>query len=172
MAVLPALHFETDGLYILLSDRGEDSYGSFHWSLFLAKSNTTGTMFHLINATLIDSIRAASASSWRYETKSSIASQSRRLLLALKVGVLEPVLQDAVGDRLAQVPIEEYSTRFGEDVTCRVWLKEALFALNDEGYVTLTKSIDGIENEARFLAIRNQSNRRRTIVYSGSTGMS
>lgn len=56
---------------------------------------------------------------------------------------------------MAQIPIQ-YSARFREDITCRVWVKEALFALDDEGYIKLTKSVDAIDNEARSEAIKNK----------------
>ncbi|RAH47538.1 uncharacterized protein BO95DRAFT_461918 [Aspergillus brunneoviolaceus CBS 621.78] len=71
-------------------------------------------------------------------------------------------------DRLAQVPIE-YSTRFREAITCRVWLKEALFALDDEGYIKLMKDIGSIEDEAKGQAVRNRVARKVTVTKSAGS---
>jgi hypothetical protein len=154
------LNFETNYIYILLSDRG-DSY-RFHWALYLAKSNTDGVIFHLHNP--------VNSTTWAYESQpSSDIPDPDRLLLALEVGgVLEPLLHDSLGDRLAQIPIE-YSTRFRENITCRVWIKEALFALNNEGYIKLIKSVDAIEEEAKILAMMNKTHRRRTVAKSSGS---
>jgi hypothetical protein len=50
-----------------------------------------------------------------------------------------------------------------------VWLKEALFALDDEGYIQLTQGLNDIEEETRNTAIRNMSGGRKTIVRSKGT---
>ncbi|KAI2674446.1 hypothetical protein DTO012A7_6851 [Penicillium roqueforti] len=156
----PQLPFEVDGLYILLSNRGDKSY-TFHWSLYLHQSPKLGSVYHLLND--IDT------STWRFEhlpNESVIYDQA--LLVALKIGVLNPILHMPFLDRLRQIPIVD-SVRFRERITCRVWLKEALFALDDEGYIMLTRSVDDIEAEARNLALQNKSLGRRTIVKSGGS---
>ncbi|KAJ5593649.1 hypothetical protein N7537_010553, partial [Penicillium hordei] len=84
------------------------------------------------------------------------------LLRALKIGVLDPVLHAYFLERLRQIPIFD-SVRFRERITCRVWLKGALFALDDEGYIMLTSSVYDIEAEARNLTFRNKSLGRRTV---------
>jgi hypothetical protein len=71
-------------------------------------------------------------------------------------------------DRLWQIPIA-YSTQFHESITCRVWLKEALFALDDEGYIKLTESVDDIEAEAKNLAMRNKSRGTKTVARSSGS---
>lgn len=93
---------------------------------------------------------------------------SQRLLVALKIGVLNPILHEPLLDRLKEIPIA-YSTRFHESITCRVWLKEALFALDDEGYTKLTRSVNDIEVEARNLAIQNKSQGKKTISRSAGS---
>ncbi|KAI2864958.1 hypothetical protein CBS147321_7116 [Aspergillus niger] len=135
-----ALQLEPNGLYLLLADR--ESSSTFHWGLYLAKSPTDGTIFNLINF--------PNPNVYSYEVKSDQkVITSRRYLLALKVGDLHPALHGPLETRLSQIPIQ-YSTRFHEAMTCRVWVKEALFALDDEGYIKLVESINGIEAEARF----------------------
>lgn len=84
--------------------------------------------------------------------------------------MLDPTLHAHFLGRLRQIPIAD-SVRFRERITCRVWLKEALFALDEEGYIMLTRSVDDIEAEARNLALRNKSLGRRTVVRNdGSQG--
>lgn len=117
-------------------------------------------MYHLINPSTTD------PTTWKYEIQAiTDASYFNRVLLALKLGVLDPVVHDAVGSRLAEVPIQ-YSGRFKENVTCRVWLKEALYALDDEGYVELGRSVNEIDTEATHLAMINKSKRVRSVVTS------
>ncbi|KAF7163166.1 hypothetical protein CNMCM5623_008236 [Aspergillus felis] len=149
--------FDVNGLYILLSDRGDKGY-TFHWGLYLHQAEDSGYLYHLINET--------DSSSWRFDPgPSKNMMNSQRLLVALKIGVLEPTLHQALLDRLWQIPIA-YSTRFHESITCRVWLKEALFALDDEGYIKLTESVDDIETEAKNLAMRNKIGGTKTVARS------
>ncbi|KAJ5153682.1 uncharacterized protein N7500_009121 [Penicillium coprophilum] len=154
--------FEVNGLYILLSDRGDNSY-TFHWRFYLHQSPISGSIYHLLND--ID------PTIWRFEhLPNQDVDYDPSLLGALKIGELDPTLHAAFLERLQQIPIVD-SIRFRERVTCRVWLKEALFALDDEGYIILTRNVDDIEAEARNLALRNKSLGRRTVAKSsGSQG--
>lgn len=147
-----ALQFETNGLYLLLSERG-DAY-TFHWGLYLAKSRNDGEIFHLINL--------ENSTTWKYEYKlSKNVGSSNRLILALKVAVMDSALHDALKTRLLQIPIK--SVHFHETITCRVWIKEALFALNEEGYIKLTGTVDQIEQEAKSKAMVNRNVHRKTV---------
>ncbi|KAJ5359608.1 uncharacterized protein N7496_012021 [Penicillium cataractarum] len=153
-------NFEVNGLYILLTDRGENSF-AFHWGFYLHQSGISGCIYHLINDD--------GPASWRFDSRlSENVMFSQRLLAAIKIGVIDLVLHQALPDRLQEIPIA-YSTRFHESITCRVWLKEALFALDDEGYVKLTRSVDEIEAEAKILAIQNKSMGQRTVSRSVGT---
>jgi hypothetical protein len=143
-----------------LSDRGENNY-TFHWGLYLQKAPKLGCIYHLINDT--------GQTTWRFESRPSHdVIYSQILRVAVKIGVIEPGLQQAFLERLQQIPIA-YSTRFHENIICRVWLKEALFALDDEGYIQLTQGLNDIEEETRNTAIRNMSGGRKTIVRSKGT---
>lgn len=154
------INLDPNGFYILLTDIGYER--QFHWGLYLATSSTSGVIFHLTN-------NPTTGNKWAYQTKTSTnVPSSLNLLVALKVGVLDSDMHDAVGERLAQVPATN-SSRYG-NITCRVWVKEALFALNDEGYLTLTRSVDYIEDEATMQAAQNKSRQIRTAIRSsGST---
>ncbi|KAJ5211548.1 uncharacterized protein N7498_003194 [Penicillium cinerascens] len=151
---------EVNALYILLSDRGENIY-TFHWRLYLHQATNSGYIYHLINET--------NSTSWHFDSQPSenvIASQG--LLVALKIGVLDPILHQSLRDRLQETPIA-YSTRFHESITCRVWLKQALFALDDEGYIKLTHPVNDIEAEAIDFAIKNKINGQKTISQSAGS---
>lgn len=157
MAAPAPLLFEPNALYILLLDRG-DTY-LFHWELYLATSTREGTAFHITND--------AGPAAWEYErVVSAEIPQLRRLLLALKIGSLAPVLHHALSERLAVVPLNPYSVRFRERLSCRVWVKEALFALDDEGYVNLGWAVDEVEEEAKYLAMLHKSKGERKVLWS------
>lgn len=150
------LPLDENGLYILLFDLG-DGY-RFHWQLYLATSTESGTIFHLTNPGANDT--------WLFEAKPGTDERfSPDLVLATKMAVMEPVLHEALQSRLASVP-SGYSVRFRENITRRVWVKEALYALDDEGYITLTNSIDCIENEVVTTAMMNKYHHRRTVMKS------
>lgn len=82
--------------------------------------------------------------------------------------MLDPAIHANLLERLYQIPIID-SVRFRERITCRVWVKEALFALDDEGYIILTRSVDENEVKARNLGLRKKSLGRRAVVGSGGS---
>ncbi|KAJ5420904.1 hypothetical protein N7465_003423 [Penicillium sp. CMV-2018d] len=152
--------FEVNGLYILLSDRGDKSY-AFHWGLYLHQATSLGFIYHLVNT--------VNSTTWRFEPKpSQNVADSQALLVALRIGVLDSSLHQHFLDRLYQIPIAD-SVRFRERITCRVWLKEALFALDDEGYIKLSRGVNAIEAEANTLAIQNKSLGRRMVARSNGS---
>lgn len=153
------LSLDSNGFYILLFDVGDDC--RFHWVLYHAQSPDSGIVSYLLQVQDTDA--------WVFETKTSAdVGSSRNLIVAVKLAVIEPELADALSKRLAQIPIG-YSARFREDVTCRVWVKEALFALDDEGYIKLIKSIDDIEMEANTTAMLNKYRKQRSVIKSAGS---
>ncbi|KAJ5550644.1 hypothetical protein N7535_001410 [Penicillium sp. DV-2018c] len=157
MSIPKPLKLEPHALYILLLDLGNNS--AFNWQLYLAATVTTGRTFHITNE--------AGPIAWecKSEAVNDIGSSSR-LVLALQVGVVEPVLHAALARRLALVPLALYSVRFWEELCCRVWVQEALYALDDEGYLGLGSSVRDIEREARRLGVFNKSRGVRSVVRS------
>ncbi|KAL1873745.1 hypothetical protein Plec18167_006263 [Paecilomyces lecythidis] len=150
------INLDPNGLYILLSDIGAEF--RFHWGLYLAKESAYGTIFHVING-------PHTGNKWEYQTKSSNRiPYSLNLLLAIKIAVIDPVLHDALAERLAQVPVRD-SGRYGP-VSCRVWLKEALEELDNEGYIALKAPVSQIEEDAINDAEDNRARRRRTVIKS------
>ncbi|GAD96724.1 hypothetical protein ANI_1_1546064 [Paecilomyces variotii No. 5] len=157
MAIEP-LELDIDGLYILVRDLG-DTY-RFHWGLYLATKASTGDLFHAVNTVNKDS--------WAYEVRQDINLIDWRFLAAVKVGVIETELHDALRSRLQEIPMT-YSPRFKEEMSCRVWIKESLFALDNEGFIQLVGSVDAIDMEAKSEAMRNKLERRRTIIKSAGS---
>lgn len=157
MSLPQPLPLEPDALYILLLDLGGSCL--FEWRLYLASTHTTGQTFHITNET--------GPVNWQYKSEAvyNIASDMR-VVLALQIGVVGPVLHAALGSRLALIPLTLYSARFREGLSCRVWVQEGLFALDDEGYLDLTRSVADIEQEARQLGMLNKSRGSRSVVRS------
>ncbi|EGE06638.1 hypothetical protein TEQG_05636 [Trichophyton equinum CBS 127.97] len=148
-----ALAFDENGFYILLSDRG-DSW-RFHWGLYLAKTKSSGIVYHLVND--------MPSTDWRLEVKESgNVLQSNKLLGALKIGIIEPMLHEMLGQCLLEIPIE-YSTRFKENITCRVWLKEAIYELNERDLLNLQESVDFIEDEANSIALSSKATKKKSV---------
>lgn len=54
--------------------------------------------------------------------------KSKALLVALRIAVMDPTLHSSLTERLAAVPVTP-------PVTCRLWLKQAPFHLDNEGYI-------------------------------------
>ena len=157
MSLPQPLPLEPNALYILLLYLGGSCL--FEWRLYLASTHTNGQTFHITNET--------GPVNWQYKTEAihNIASD-KQVVLALQIGVVGPVLHAALGSRLALVPLTLYSARFREGLSCRVWVQEALFALEDEGYLNLTRSVVDLELEARQLGMLNKSRGTRSLVRS------
>lgn len=131
----------------------------FEWKLYLTSTPTTGQTFHITNE--------AGPVTWQYKSEPVFnISSNTRVVLALQIAVVGPVLHAALGTRLALVPLALYSTRFREGLCCRVWVQEALFALDDEGYLGLVRSVVDIEQETRQLGMLNKSRGTRSVVRS------
>jgi hypothetical protein len=157
MAIEP-LELDVDGLYIIVRDLG-DTY-RFHWGLYLATRTSTGDLSHAVNT--------VNKNSWAYEVRRDINLIDWRFLAAVKVGIIETELHDALRSRLREIPMG-YSSRFKEDMSCRVWVKEALFALDNEGFIQLVGSVNAIDMEAKAEAMRNKLEGRRTIIKSSGS---
>lgn len=151
------LTLNENGLYILLFDLG-GGY-RFNWQLYLATSTESGTIFHLINP-------GHSDASWQFEAKpSNDERRSPSLVLATQIALLDPILHQALQSRLSSISMT-YSVRFRENISRRVWVKEALYTLDNEGYITLTNTVDCIEKEVTTTAMINKYYQRRTVMRS------
>lgn len=145
------ISFDTDALYILLTDIGEVS--QYHWAFYLAITPEHGIIYHTVN-------NRETGYRWQYQTKICTGvPSSTTLLVALRIAVMNPVLHGVLAERLAAVPVTP-------PVTCRLWLKRALFDLDDEGYIMLTREVGDIEMEGILHAEENKKVNQRTAVNS------
>ncbi|KFY30936.1 hypothetical protein V493_01534 [Pseudogymnoascus sp. VKM F-4281 (FW-2241)] len=149
--------FDVNGLYNILLDIGSERH--FHWGFYLATEPRSGIIYYVING-------PQTGDQWQYQTKrSQNVPSSVTLLTGMKIAVIEPLLHEALTDRLAAVEVED-SSRYGL-ITCRVWLKEALHILDDEGYIKLTAPVPLVEDEAIETAADNKPRGRRTVFKCG-----
>lgn len=150
---IPSLKFEANGLYLFLSERCHKL--TFHWGLYLAKTADVGIVYHLLS----------NGDVWSFETEpGDNLVRSRSFSLALKIAIIEPALHGLVSECLEAIPIQRYSSRFREDVTCRVWVKEALYELDQSGLIKLVWPISRIETDAAVKASMARDNLRREIL--------
>lgn len=160
--------FEPGSLYILVSDIGDDLH--FHWGLYLAKTASEGQIFHLIRGPHTDD-------AWTYQTKPTTKDaipHSVTLLVGVRIGFIEEILQERLEERLAQFYDEEVtndsSTEENDnDMSCRLWVKAALYMLDQEGFITVTGTIEALEMEAWSEAIDNKPRDRRAVIQSFNT---
>ncbi|KKZ65540.1 hypothetical protein EMCG_08613 [[Emmonsia] crescens] len=135
----PKPKVESNGLYILLSNTGLRD--KFHWGLFVAQNHTSGILYH----------QAIAGLEWKFIIETADVTESPRLLLALKIGVIDRVNDEwiqAIKTCVREVEVEE-------EFTCRTWLLAAVYQLALQGYIGLQPDWDcvhKIEEEAKTLA--------------------
>ena len=157
---MTSLPLEPNSLYILLLGLGGACL--FEWQLYLASTSTTGRTFHITNDA------GPIAREYKSETVYDMAT-SAKVVVALQIGIVGPIMHVALAARLALVPLTVYSVRYREGHCCRVWVQEALFALDDEGYLDIGKGVREIEQEAKQCAMLNKSRGTRSVVRSGGS---
>lgn len=136
----PEPRIEKNGLYLILW--GTPDPQKYHWGLLIAMDGFSGTLFH---QTLL-------GDRWRLTIENKNVEYSRKLLTALKLGVIEDINDewiDAIKTR-----VREYKV-YGEEFTCRTWALAAIYEFASEGFIGLSpdwKKVRGIEREAKALA--------------------
>ncbi|KAL1958689.1 hypothetical protein VTO42DRAFT_4032 [Malbranchea cinnamomea] len=169
LGALPAsdsgLRVEPKGLYALLWYTGYTA--KYHWALLLARTSTTGILFHQTTTfgAAISALRnfgsttskkalggneahvsASSASqeveSWRFITELEDVSRSPGLLCALKIGALDDDNEDAESlsdEWIAAVRecVRSAEVEDGEQFSCRTWLLAAIYELANGGFISM-----------------------------------
>ncbi|KAL5353087.1 hypothetical protein ACLOAV_001117 [Pseudogymnoascus australis] len=116
----PMLAYQENGLYIVLYN--QDTPGQWHWTLYLHLGHLKGVIMHAVKD---------KEGRWQYDKRpSDTVAISQNVAYSLKIAVIEPVLQAALINRTAQVPIQD-TRRFGA-LTCRTWVLSALNKLDNE----------------------------------------
>ncbi|TGO53507.1 hypothetical protein BCON_0122g00240 [Botryotinia convoluta] len=136
-STLQNLQFDVNGLYILLSNPMERF--TYHWGLYLCTRPGAGRIYHVSNA---------ETGIWRILP----IKDNYTLMYAMKIAVIDDYTQQALEDRISQVPVED--NQFGT-LTCRTWVLEALWILNEEGHIKFTNEVRMIEEEALDRANEN-----------------
>lgn len=140
------LKLDENGLYILLSEQTIQYH--WHWALYLHRQSTEGLAFHITRETAADP--------WAYEGRSvKNVIFSIKITAALKIAIVPPDMHDAFSNRVAQMALEE-TERF-KPLTCRTWLLQAVYELDNEGYIAVKPGtrVEDIEAEAKEIGEAN-----------------
>ncbi|KAL9115225.1 MAG: hypothetical protein Q9227_001019 [Pyrenula ochraceoflavens] len=129
---------EDGSIYVTLSLRGAQP--GFHWGVFVPMKKPKGDFWHAVNY----------SGGWSLEIKTTARiATSRSLCLLFKVGTVTNQNWDEFKATLGNVPgTGQPSLNTQEAFTCRIWVKDALVALQNAGFICLTKPIDAIEQAA------------------------
>lgn len=130
-----ARKYQNYSIYALLNTRG--ALPGFHWGIFIPTASPDGYLWHATNR----------EGGWKLEhKKSSNVPFSLSLLLAHKIGsVSESDLQPCV-DVLNGVPGDgRPSPNTDEKFDCRIWVKDAIIALEKNKIITLKEPLSSIE---------------------------
>lgn len=149
------LPLEVNGLYILLTDQGVAD--KWHWVLYLHRAMSRGWTLHCTRPTGF----------WFFEQRTSeTVIFSLSVVTAIKIAVMSPSMQEALRDRVAEVPLED-TQRFGT-LTCRTWLLRAVDELDSEGYISLKHGsrVEDVEHEAKDAAAIAALTREATVQHS------
>ncbi|OAL54479.1 hypothetical protein IQ07DRAFT_583769 [Pyrenochaeta sp. DS3sAY3a] len=138
-------------IYISLNLRG--ALPGFHWLIYMPKHASTGNIWHATNRT----------GGWHLEAKSiSDVHEPMSFCLAYKIGSIEPKDWSKVNEILLNVDASgDLSPDSSEKFSCRIWAKNAMVRLQQEGFVEGDKSVEEIEEEATRLAEENRVNVER-----------
>ncbi|XWW98009.1 hypothetical protein V2A60_006005 [Cordyceps javanica] len=147
------LHLDVNALYIILSTQGAND--ACHWVLYLHISPCLGWVFHITNLGRM---------SWGYRCdESPDMAWTPTAVAAVKVAAdMVPEMHEALRGRLGLdsrpvIKLED-TERFGP-LDCRSWLLQALYELDNEGYISVLPgySIEDVAEEASSLASANRS---------------
>ncbi|MCJ1257496.1 hypothetical protein MMC24_005322 [Lignoscripta atroalba] len=128
-----AAQYENNAIYVILSSRGAGS--GFHWGIFLPTASPEGYVWHATNR----------EGGWKLEhKKSKQVPFSLTLILSYKVGTVNGDTWDACFNALNSVPAAgQPSVNTQERFCCRIWVKDALQALDNNRVIALTMGICG-----------------------------
>ncbi|KAF7875103.1 hypothetical protein EAF04_002275 [Stromatinia cepivora] len=160
------LQLENNTVYMTLNSRGVP--GTFHWGIFITSSAPDGVHYHATNR----------FGGWVPEFRPTTKiTQSLTLVIVYKIGIVSSQTRLKVDQVLEAVPADgSASLRTGEAFTCRIWTKDALVALHDNGNVTLPADIDTLERQAfaaaSALEPKIEQNRAKPAVIDSMGGAS
>ncbi|KAI1174921.1 hypothetical protein F4777DRAFT_552425 [Nemania sp. FL0916] len=115
-------------IYISLDAR--PSPGEYHWGLILTGSDGKPALHHASNR----------IGPWVYEEKEAQPEQSLSLIALLLVAEVNS--HSRAKEVIRSIPADgSPSQRTGEAITCRIWVKDVLVALCEQGVIALPAGI-------------------------------
>ncbi|PYH95641.1 hypothetical protein BO71DRAFT_199916 [Aspergillus ellipticus CBS 707.79] len=120
----------------MLSSRG--ALPGFRWGIFIPTATPIGQVWHATNR----------EGGWKLDPKTSPnVPFSLSLLLAKKIGAVNQSNWQTCVDILDGIPADgRPSPNTGEVFSCRVWVKDAIIALQNNGIITLGKALSELED--------------------------
>lgn len=146
------LHLDVNALYIILSTQGAVS-SACHWALYLHIGPRLGWVFHITNLGRV---------SWEYRfDEATDMACSASAVSAVKIADMAPEMHEALRRRIGldgRPAVQLQDTEQFGPLTCRTWLLQALYELDNEGYISVLPgySVKDVGEEAASLASTNQ----------------
>jgi hypothetical protein len=148
-----AAQYENYAIYILLSSRGAKP--GFHWGIFMPTASPNGHVWHATNR----------EGGWKLEYKTSAnVPFSLSLVLAYKIGSIDPSQAQTCLNILNGVNAGGLSPNTGEATNCRVWVKDAIIALHSNRIIELAETFDSMETK-----MTNDANAHKSRVERGKS---
>ncbi|KAL2885368.1 FAD binding domain family protein [Ceratocystis lukuohia] len=129
----PAFNFDPQTLYLLVSTTSHKPSCPHHWSLLISRSTSEGD---LLEPTEADNKRWAFSSTQKSAAQMQTMATDGTLLLATKLADVEEMLHPSLCSRVGRVPITKTNSH-GDSFSSRLWCKQVLGELENEGYIDL-----------------------------------
>ncbi|KAI5777816.1 hypothetical protein EDC01DRAFT_390457 [Geopyxis carbonaria] len=141
-----AASLSNHSIYVFLNLRGAEP--GFHWGLFVPTHAPHGAVWHAVNRT----------GGWFLEANATPSIPNpMSLCLVFKTGAVDATNFDKLKTEVENVPASgEPSPYTGEAFSCRVWVKDALAALDAAGLIGLERSTTEVEEAAVAKAEANR----------------
>ncbi|KAH7910986.1 hypothetical protein BJ138DRAFT_1063969 [Hygrophoropsis aurantiaca] len=140
-----------DSICICLFSRGD---GKFHWAIIIPVGYKQAQKFHITNL---------HGPSWVFESVSEMVSASETACIVAKIGSLGIHTVEDINNRVKNIPLISTAADSAEPFTCRIWVRYAVRALHDTGYINCPNVL-ALENEIRVVG---ESNDAETIQGKG-----
>ncbi|OJD12941.1 hypothetical protein ACJ73_09272 [Blastomyces percursus] len=132
-----AAQYENYSIYVMLSNRGA-AHG-FHLGIFIPTASPYGHVWHATNR----------EGGWKLEHKQSdTVPFSMSLILSRKIGSINASTWQACCDTLSGVSASgSPSPNTGEEFNCVTWVKDAIYALQNNGIIVLKETVAAMESQ-------------------------
>ncbi|PWY80247.1 hypothetical protein BO94DRAFT_537125 [Aspergillus sclerotioniger CBS 115572] len=130
-----AAQYKNYSIYVLLSSRGAQP--GFHWGIFIPTNTPAGRIWHATDR----------EGGWKLDPKPSAnVPYSMSLVLAYRIGSIDQSTWETCTNILNGVAADgKPSPNTGEAFSCRVWVKDAIIALQNNRIIELKHTISELE---------------------------